>query len=499
VTFESKPLGSLGWGPIKTSGVEGGASSGVGHPSGPAPLFAGTRDQLSLEAGDEMTAGNLDLLRSGVATTVVTGQQPGRLVGPLYTLFKIATAVEAAAAMTAAGRPAVPVFWSGDADDDLDEAMSPVCWDPVTDRFLDLPAGPGRKHPGRVDPMVGRLSAAETVRLEAAWLQRMAETTGHRLGRDLADIWNMSIEDGASWQQLQGRAIQRIFAGTGLVIVSGDNPALHEAARPLYQVIFDRLPELVEAGRPAGDLDREGGRPSSISGHSWSRPLFRVEGRSRVPVGPEDGPDQAGSLRPGVVFRSPIQDWLLRPTAVVVGPGEWAYLNELEPVYRLLEIPRSPLVPRMTGWLLPTGGVDPTLLETKAADLAGQLAVRVASAGREELERILSGELGLEEDRARELSRGRTRRWIKGLEAMLHDESVRALAKRRESYPRWVFPHGRRQERTLAAGCALAIWGDPLMEGVQKAAARHLKTGADGAWMEFGITVPGPAGKEGKP
>ncbi|MDX2475548.1 MAG: bacillithiol biosynthesis BshC, partial [Candidatus Krumholzibacteria bacterium] len=67
-------------------------------------------------------------LRTGPAV-VVTGQQPGFLGGPLLTLFKIATAIAAARQRTAAGRPTVAVFWSGDDDDDLAEALAPVGWD----------------------------------------------------------------------------------------------------------------------------------------------------------------------------------------------------------------------------------------------------------------------------------------------------------------------------------------------------------------------------------
>ncbi|MDT8342707.1 MAG: bacillithiol biosynthesis BshC, partial [Longimicrobiales bacterium] len=47
---------------------------------------------------------NIALLREGRARVVVTGQQPGFLGGPLYTLYKAAAAVAYAAARTAAGR-----------------------------------------------------------------------------------------------------------------------------------------------------------------------------------------------------------------------------------------------------------------------------------------------------------------------------------------------------------------------------------------------------------
>ncbi len=61
-------------------------------------------------------------------SVVVTGQQPGLLGGPLLTVYKIATAIKLARRRTETGFPTVPVFWSGDDDDDLAEALAPVGW-----------------------------------------------------------------------------------------------------------------------------------------------------------------------------------------------------------------------------------------------------------------------------------------------------------------------------------------------------------------------------------
>ena len=54
------------------------------------------------------------LLAAGQADIVVTGQQPGFLGGPLYTLYKVATTIALARSRSLAGKPTVPVFWSGD-------------------------------------------------------------------------------------------------------------------------------------------------------------------------------------------------------------------------------------------------------------------------------------------------------------------------------------------------------------------------------------------------
>ena len=71
-------------------------------------------------AGEQVLA-NIAALRRG-ANAVVTGQQVTLFGGPLYTLFKAATAVRKAHDATAAGHPHVPIFWLATEDHDLEEA-----------------------------------------------------------------------------------------------------------------------------------------------------------------------------------------------------------------------------------------------------------------------------------------------------------------------------------------------------------------------------------------
>ena len=94
---------------------------------------------------------------------------------------------------------------------------------------------------------------------------------------------------------------------------------------------------------------------AQISARSLERPLFGVSGDGRASAGAAAGKLPTEDLRPGVMLRSPVQDWLLAPAAVVVGPGETAYLRQLDPVYAALDVRRSPLVPRLSAWLLPAG------------------------------------------------------------------------------------------------------------------------------------------------
>lgn len=141
------------------------------NPVGVAPLWLDAdhdgwfaqlaEDQLDASARRELTR-NLDLLATGAVSTVVTGQQPGFLGGPLLTLHKVATAVALARLRSEAGQETVPVFWCGDDDDDLAEALAPVAWDPAAQALLRAEgrvqarnAGGARKCWGRARRVVG--------------------------------------------------------------------------------------------------------------------------------------------------------------------------------------------------------------------------------------------------------------------------------------------------------------------------------------------------------
>src|SRR5690242_19257490 len=89
---------------------------------GLAPGMAAILDeQQRLFPSSEARARNLDKLARGAAC-VITGQQTGLFLGPLYTFYKAATAIATAAAVEReSGVPCVPVFWLQSEDHDFAE------------------------------------------------------------------------------------------------------------------------------------------------------------------------------------------------------------------------------------------------------------------------------------------------------------------------------------------------------------------------------------------
>jgi hypothetical protein len=439
-------------------------------------------------------------LRAGESDIVVTGQQPGFLGGPLYTLFKVATVIALARSRSSAGKPTIPVFWSGDDDDDLGEAILPVALEPRGAGLVRCPEIVSRRGPMDRPVMLGRRSGDPVTAEGAHWLEQVAadpQCAGAPLAKDLANMWKEGVRSGWTWSRLARRSILRVFQGSGLIVVSGDDPGLHEAAWPLYDQIQEKTETLGELAVVRGrDFDSLGWH-AQITLRSLMRPLFKVKEDRRSPLEPGSVIPEASQLRPGVMLRSPVQDWLLRPAAVVVGPGELAYLRQLDPVYRELGIDRPPLVPRLFAWLLPPD-LDPGKVrefrEARTANpgLASTLAAEAEDKTRQILQDILKERLELTETRAFALAEGRARRWRKGVEAMLRAEIERTLREAEPLGPAWVFPDGKRQERHLAYLCAASLWGGHLVEACLEAAGQHLELGHRNRWKEFVIVVPSP-------
>ncbi len=441
---------------------------------------------------------NVRCLVSGEADVVVTGQQPGFLGGPLYTLFKIAATVVLAEMRTAAGRHTVPLFWSGDDDDDLREALLPLAYDPQR-QILPRHAAHASRALG-TDRMVGSVPAAEMAAGAAAWLRELAPD--HPLAADLADLVDDGIARGDRWAAVQRRALLRLFRGSDLLTVSGDDPRLHTAAAEFYGLLWSERQPYRDAVREAGRRLESLGFALPLSPASVERFLHLGRDGTRRPLAAEHEGDlpEAGDLRPGVLARSPVQDWLFRPVGVVVGPGEVAYLKQLAPGYEALGLPRAPLLPRLFGQLGPAGrgeftawamnvaGESPPL---PAADLQ-TAAARVAAAGRDELTAALQDVTDLGRTEAERLAALFEQRWERQVQRLLQRERDRRQDGRGSGQPVWVRPDGERQERVLASFGAAAIWGDDLVGAILHACRRHFDAGLDNRWHEHLLTVPEP-------
>ncbi len=475
--------------------LAGGSPEGLPSlPEGFARQLVADLDRLSVEASDHnLISKSIADLVSGRARAVVTGQQPGFGGGPLYSLFKIATTVALARLRTTAGSPTVPVFWLGDDDDDWAEAAHPLLWDGAQGKLI--ASGMSREARMGRQTMIGTLTHAELESETGAVLQPSALSEGS--SGELASLYSDATQNNWSLSELSERLLRLVFRGTGLTILRGNDPRLHGHSQEFYQRVETFLPEIQTSTEKQGEsLGLEWG-VQPVGSNSIRRPLYLAENNFRQPITPGQLPRNSAQFRCGVLLRSLLQDWLLKPAAVVVGPGELSYLSQLVPAYKRLGLARSPLIPRLFGWILPPEVASESVSTYAApaginAATAIQLAKGASGSSEKQLVEILTGPLGLPEDRAKELAAKRTRRWVKGVSSLLQNESRRQVAALPKQEPTWVFPQGQRQERRLAWVTCVANWGQPLVDLVLESAERHLQGGQQGQWNEYLLRVPVP-------
>jgi len=328
-----------------------------------APLVADVLVEQNARLAPSATrAAHLAALRGGAAA-VVTGQQVGLFLGPLYTLYKAAAAVRCARALAAeTGQPVVPVFWLQTEDHDLPEiAVSHVPCELGAPLTLRLPA-PSYEHiaiahrrmPEEVTTCLNQLRSA-IVNLPYAE-QHLTHLARH-------------YRASAGWAEAFAGVLAALFAPEGLVLINPRDPALARAAAPIHaRALADAAPlaaaltargEALHAAGFAPTVHVRAGAPLSFY-HPDGPAAPRVRLIPAADGFAELGGDRQHSFpalqaalaaeplrfSTSALLRPILQDSLLPTAAYVGGPGEVAYFAQLAPLYAAYELPMPLLVPR---------------------------------------------------------------------------------------------------------------------------------------------------------
>jgi hypothetical protein len=388
-------------------------------------LGVGERAALvgALRAGLEPALGELPMrvdtslraLEREGTFAVVTGQQPGFLASPLYSLYKALQACRLATELAGRwGVPVVPIFWNHADDHDVAEVHH--AWQLNRNNDLQkvvLPAMASGRTP------IGELPlSAETHRLGAlhAQLRQIVEEHAHA---DLA-LELFLPRDGETLARALTRAFTALLGEHGLVVVEPvwiRGATSSELGRIVSQGVLAPLLEgelrLRELGLPVaipvlgGEAERTNGgaAPSApldagdalvaldpttgaalVFRHDPARGRlalrsggegFRYDGEpgSRTPA--ELGAEIVGSpagWSAGALLRPVVQDAVLPTCAYVGGAGELAYHAQLGPLRDAAGVPRTPFVMRVSCTLVD----DETrfALERADTDVAAALRAR---------------------------------------------------------------------------------------------------------------------------
>jgi bacillithiol biosynthesis cysteine-adding enzyme BshC len=315
------------------------ARSAASYPRGEVARLLGLYN-AGLSA-PEPTIANAAALADPSSLCVVTGQQAGFLGGPLYTVYKIATAIRLAHEIhSSTGRKVVPIFWLASEDHDFQE---------VNHTFALTTGGEVRRisfgWAGAGRPLSDLPVTSELLRA----LRRYADATHGSSGEEMLRL--VSPEPSDTHCTWTARLILRAFGKHGLVVV--EPRVLAPLARECFGTAFERTAEIGEAlRRSARDL-RQAGFAAALDPEQAGVPFrFTASGMrvrsAREPSLAAEARERPGSFSADAALRPVLQDTLLPTAASVLGPGEMAYQAMLKPLYELFGVPQPLLVPRLT-------------------------------------------------------------------------------------------------------------------------------------------------------
>jgi bacillithiol biosynthesis cysteine-adding enzyme BshC len=312
-------------------------------------------------AGEE-TLGNIQRLREADCLAVVSGQQAGLFSGPLYTIYKALSAVKLAGCLTQRNTKAVPVFWIATEDHDFPEVAKAEfigrdC------KLAHVEVSPDLHREGQP---VGRVvidNSIDAVVTQLLELLPISEFTSD-LETLLRDAWR----PGRSYGEAFARLMMALLGKHGLVFLDPLDPRLKALAAPLYAnaalraqeiatAIETRSRKLVEAGYHAQVTASENSFPLFIHDDSGARHALTRSDEGKYTTKDADQAYTAEELSqlalvqpekfsPNVTLRAVVQDYLLPTVAYYGGAAEIAYFAQTGEVYRVLDRPVTPILPR---------------------------------------------------------------------------------------------------------------------------------------------------------
>ena len=316
---------------------------------------------------DTATRENIEALRNPASAVVITGQQVGLFLGPLYTIYKIITTIRLAKSLEReTGARVVPVFWMAGEDHDFKEIASVTTLS--RSGVQSWTYQPEFAGPNTNRGPVGRLTLTE--RITPLINELIASFQPGGFEEELKPLLHKCYAPGKSLTDAFAALLKALLPGLGLVLVSSDDVLFKKLCVPFFEK------EIADPEASTRVLEKSSQILEESSYHAQvkTRPtnLFMIHREGRLPL---DYGDDAFHLRgtttrfqhnelrsllaeqpeifsPNVVLRPVLQDYLFPNLAYVAGPGETSYFAQYKEVYSHFGVPMPIIFPRASLTLL---------------------------------------------------------------------------------------------------------------------------------------------------
>ena len=332
------------------------------HQTDRSALCDALQDMNAAWGAGEETLKNIQLLRDADCLAVVSGQQAGLFSGPLYTIYKALSAVKLAGCLTQRQTKAVPVFWIATEDHDFPEVAKAE----FIGRDCKLANVEASADLHREGQPVGRVVIDSSI--DAVLAQLLERLPSSEFTPDLEAVLRDAWRPGRSYGEAFARMMTSLLGSHGLVLLDPLDSRLKALAAPLYAkaalraheiatAIEMRSRKLVEVGYHAQVTASENSFPLFLHDDNGARHALTRTTDGKYTTKPTDKSYTAAELSslalsqpekfsPNVTLRAVVQDFLLPTIAYYGGAAEIAYFAQTGEVYRLLDRPTTPILPR---------------------------------------------------------------------------------------------------------------------------------------------------------
>ena len=310
----------------------------------------------------EATLNNIQLLRESDCIAVVSGQQAGLFTGPLYTIYKALSAVKLAGCLRQRDTKAVPIFWMAAEDHDFVEvAKAEFIGRDCQLKDVDVSTALHRE-----GQPVGQVILDESIDTVVDQLFELLPAS--EFAADMKALVKSAWQPGRGYAESFAIMMTSLLGRHGLIFLDPLDRQLKKLAAPLYSEAARRAPEIAVAIEKRSSELESAGYHAQVLASASSFPLFLhdEDGARHAVVRVENGNYKVKDVEqeytaeelatmtletperfsPNVTLRAVVQDYLLPTLAYYGGAAEIAYFAQTAEVYRVLERPATPILPR---------------------------------------------------------------------------------------------------------------------------------------------------------
>jgi bacillithiol synthase len=323
--------------------------------------------QYSGKKTSPKTAKNISLLKNKKTLAVVTGQQLGILGGPMYTFYKIITAVKLSKHLSERydDYEFVPIFWLEADDHDFDE-ISYIKLINDNNELVNIQYNDNSLEDVNRGS-IGFQKLLNTINIFFEEVDKNIRKTDFT--REIMESLKSFYSEGKTFKQAFSDLLFSLFDQHGLIIFDPQDKDIKRLLVPVFQKEISGFREhtakLVNVSATLEELYHAQVKVRPINlflnyeeGRFLIEPVeneFRLRGK-RKKYSFEELNSLIGTepekFSPNVLFRPICQDYILPTAFYVGGPSEIAYFAQVMPLYPIFNIPSPIIYPRSSATLV---------------------------------------------------------------------------------------------------------------------------------------------------